>query len=301
YVLEVYRGRQKAERHFGIFALYVMYFPQLVAGPIERPQNLLHQFHERKHFDLGRLQDGLSLALWGLFKKVVVADSLAIYTDTIYNTSSHYSGASLLVATYCFAFQIYCDFSGYSDIARGVSRVYGIELMKNFDAPYLSKSIREFWHRWHISLSTWFRDYVYIPLGGNRKGHFRKSINILITFVLSGLWHGAGVTFILWGFLHGLYMLVLEFFSKITRSLGGTSWLGWLITIVFVGFAWILFRASSIQNAMDIIQRGFEFGNITGQSLTAISGNSIQYGNFSIAFIFAAIIFMFTAERLTVP
>ena len=199
YVIEVYQGRQKAERHFGIFALYVMYFPQLVAGPIERPQHLLYQFHERKRFNLRRLLDGLSLALWGLFKKVVVADSLAIYTDTIYSASSHHTGASLLVATYCFAFQIYCDFSGYSDIARGVSRVYGIDLMKNFDAPYLAKSISEFWARWHISLSTWFKDYVYIPLGGNRVSLGRNTFNLFVVFLLSGFWHGANRTFIVRG------------------------------------------------------------------------------------------------------
>src|SRR5262245_17272669 len=220
YVIEVYRGRQKAERHFGIFALYVMYFPQLVAGPIERPQHLLHQFHERKRFNLRRLLDGLSLALWGLFKNVVVADSLAIYTDTIYNASSHHNGASLLVATYCFAFQIYCDFSGYSDIARGVSRVYGIDLMKNFDAPYLAKSISEFWTRWHISLSSWFKDYVYIPLGGNRVSVGRNSFNLIVVFLLSGFWHSANWTFIVWGALHGAYLITGRLWEIVRKRLG---------------------------------------------------------------------------------
>jgi alginate O-acetyltransferase complex protein AlgI len=262
YVIEVYRGRQKAERHFGIFALYVMYFPQLVAGPIERPQNLLHQFHKRTNFDLSRLQDGLSLALWGLFKKVVVADSLAIYTDTVYNASSHHSGASLLVATYCFAFQIYCDFSGYSDIARGVSRVYGIDLMNNFDAPYLAKSISEFWSRWHISLSTWFRDYVYIPLGGNRVSLGRNFFNLFFVFLLSGLWHGANWTFIAWGGLHGVY-LIAERLWGIARDWLGIpkeagplrQGLAALVTFHVVLFAWVFFRARDVGAALDIAHR----------------------------------------------
>jgi alginate O-acetyltransferase complex protein AlgI len=208
YVFEVYRGRQRAEKHFGLYSLYVMYFPQLVAGPIERPQNLLHQFKEVKHFDWQRLWNGASLSLWGLFKKVVVADSLAIYTDTIYNNSRQHTGTSLLVATYFFAIQIYCDFSGYSDIARGISRIYGIELMKNFETPYFAKSISEFWSRWHISLSTWFRDYVYIPLGGNRVSLAWNMFNIGVVFLISGLWHGANWTFVIWGALHGMYYLV---------------------------------------------------------------------------------------------
>ena len=204
----------------GGWALAGMYFPQLVAGPIERPQHLLHQFHEQKRFNLRRLLDGLSLALWGLFKKVVVADSLAIYTDTIYSASSHHNGASLLVATYCFAFQIYCDFSGYSDIARGVSHVYGIDLMKNFDAPYLAKSISEFWARWHISLSTWFKDYVYIPLGGNRVSLGRNSLNLFVVFLLSGFWHGANWTFIVWGALHGAYLITGRLKEIVLKRLG---------------------------------------------------------------------------------
>jgi alginate O-acetyltransferase complex protein AlgI len=262
YVIEVYRGRQKAERHFGIFALYVMYFPQLVAGPIERPQNLLHQFHQQKYFDLSRLQDGLSLALWGLFKKVVVADSLAIYTDTVYNSSSHHSGLSLLVATYCFAFQIYCDFSGYSDIARGVSRVYGIELMKNFDAPYFSKSISEFWTRWHISLSTWFRDYVYIPLGGNRVSLGRNFFNLFFVFLLSGFWHGANWTFIAWGGLHGMYLIAERLWGIARMRLGISNkggllrqGLAVLLTFHLVTVAWVFFRARDVATAFDIVRR----------------------------------------------
>jgi alginate O-acetyltransferase complex protein AlgI len=264
YVIEVYRGKQKAERHFGIYALYVMYFPQLVAGPIERPQNLLHQFHEEKHFDALRIQDGLSLALWGLFKKVVVADSLSIYVDAIYGASGIHNGATLLVATYFFAFAIYCDFSGYTDIARGVSRVYGIELMRNFDAPYFSLSIAEFWSRWHISLSSWFRDYVYIPLGGNRVSLARNFGNLFFVFMLSGLWHGANWTFIIWGALHGLYLIGGRILGLLRRRLGwkppaegGLLRRGWALFVTFhlVLVAWVFFRAHDVATAFDIVRR----------------------------------------------
>jgi D-alanyl-lipoteichoic acid acyltransferase DltB (MBOAT superfamily) len=203
----------------------------------------------------------LSLALWGLFKKVVVADSLAIYTDTIYNNSAHHSSASLLLATYCFALQIYCDFSGYSDMARGVSRVYGIELMRNFDAPYFSRSIQEFWSRWHISLSTWFRDYVYVPLGGNRVPLARGLINIFIVFMLSGFWHGANWTFIVWGALHGFYLVV----ERLRRSwrqgrglpanpeVGGLrGFVSGVVTFHLVVFAWVFFRATDLSQALAI-------------------------------------------------
>src|SRR5882672_9742433 len=250
YVFEVYRGRQPAEKHFGLYSLYVMYFPQLVAGPIERPQNLLHQFKEVKRFDWQRLWNGASLSLWGLFKKVVVADSLAIYTDTIYNNSRQHTGTSLLLATYFFAIQIYCDFSGYSDIARGISRIYGIELMKNFETPYFAKSISEFWSRWHISLSTWFRDYVYIPLGGNRRGALITYRNLLIVFFISGIWHGSAWTFAIWGLLHAAgVMLTRElersrfYREQVPRALK-QAWV-----FLYVCFAWIFFRASTLSDA----------------------------------------------------
>jgi len=264
YVIEVYRGRQKAERHFGIYALYVMYFPQLVAGPIERPQNLLHQFHEEKHFDLRRFQSGMTLALWGLFKKVVVADSMAIYADTIYNSAPHHTSSSLLVATYCFAFQIYCDFSGYTDIARGVSRVYGIELMQNFDAPYFSSSISEFWTRWHISLSTWFKDYVYFPLGGNRVPLLRNFFNLFVVFMLSGLWHGANWTFIVWGALHGSYLVLGRIWNFQRERFGwpAAQHAGWLrrsVATIYVFhlvlIAWVFFRAPNLGSALTIVRR----------------------------------------------
>ena len=207
YTIEVYRGRQKAERHFGIYALYVMFYPQLVAGPIERPQNLLHQFYEKHEFDCNRVVEGLKIILWGLFMKIVIADRIAIYVNAVYNNSEQHSGKSLALATVFFAFQIYCDFAGYSNIAIGTAKVMGFKLMTNFNRPYFSRSISEFWKRWHISLSTWFRDYLYISLGGNRVSIPRWYLNLFLVFTISGLWHGANWTYIIWGSLNGFYLV----------------------------------------------------------------------------------------------
>jgi D-alanyl-lipoteichoic acid acyltransferase DltB (MBOAT superfamily) len=272
YVIEVYRGKQQAERHFGLFALYVMYFPQLVAGPIERPQNLLHQFREKKSFDPSRLRIGLSLALWGLFKKVVVADSLAIYVDTVYGSIPHHTGPTLLLATYFFAFQIYCDFSGYSDIARGVSRIYGIELMKNFETPYFADSIAGFWSRWHISLSTWFRDYLYIPLGGNRVSLTRTCSNLLMVFMVSGLWHGAKWTFVIWGMLHGVYVIGERLLSLVASRIAPAERreprplfraMKMVVTFHLVLVAWVFFRADSVAAAASVLRKiAFDHGPI---------------------------------------
>jgi alginate O-acetyltransferase complex protein AlgI len=208
YSIDVYRGRQRPERHLGIFALYVSFFPQLVAGPIERSTHLLPQFFQPHRFEYDRVTSGLRLVLWGFFKKVVVADRLALYVNAVYNDPSAHTGPTILLATYFFAFQIYCDFSGYSDIAIGTARVMGYDLMQNFRRPYFARSISEFWSRWHISLSTWFRDYLYIPLGGNRVPRWRWYVNLFAVFLISGLWHGANWTFVVWGALHGTYLIV---------------------------------------------------------------------------------------------
>ncbi len=259
YTIEVYRGNQKAERHFGIYALYVMFYPQLVAGPIERPQNVLHQFYERMTFDYARVTSGLKLMAWGLFKKVVIADRLALFADKVYNSPMEYEGIPIIVATFFFTFQIFCDFSGYSDIALGTAEVMGFKLMKNFDRPYFSKSISEFWRRWHISLSTWFRDYLYIPLGGNRVSKTRQNFNQFLVFAVSGLWHGANWNFIIWGALHGFYLIFArltkkprEFFYKIT----GIERIPMLhksiqafITFLLVAFAWIFFRGNYLEQS----------------------------------------------------
>lgn len=263
YTIEVYRGNQKAERHPGIYALYVMFYPQLVAGPIERPQNLLHQFREKFDFDYDRVTSGLKLMTWGLFKKVVIADRLAIVVDSVYNNAYQKNSLSLIIATIFFAFQIYCDFSGYSDMAIGAARIMGFKLMLNFDHPYQSKSIHEFWKRWHISLSSWFKDYLYISIGGNRVSIPRWYLNLFIVFLISGLWHGANWTFVIWGALHGFYLVFALYTQNIRRRLNKfllldkIPFLSVLSTFVLVDFSWIFFRAKDLQTSIFIIKRMF--------------------------------------------
>lgn len=263
YVIEVYRGKQKAERNFGIYSLYVMFYPQLVAGPIERPQNLLHQFYEEHHFDYDRVTDGLKLMAWGMFKKVVIADRLAEVVNLVYGTPTDYQGIPLIIATVFFALQIFCDFSGYADIAIGAAKVMGFSLMRNFNQPYHARSILEFWRRWHISLSTWFRDYIYIPLGGNRVTQWRQYFNIFVVFLISGLWHGANWTFALWGALHGGYAIIsigsAELRDRIRRAMGIhkvpvlQSAIQILMTFSLVCVGWVFFRAKDISDAFYII------------------------------------------------
>lgn len=265
YTIEVYRGHQKAERHFGIYSLYVMFYPQLVAGPIERPQNLLHQFREKYDFDYDRIVEGLKLMLWGFVKKLVIADRLAIYVNAVYNNPEQHNGMTLLVATIFFAIQIYCDFSGYSDIAIGAAKVMGFKLMTNFNRPYFARTISEFWKRWHISLSTWFKDYLYISLGGNRVSIPRWYFNLLLVFIISGLWHGANWTYIIWGALNGFYLvfaiITYDFRKKVTAFLRIdrlpklNQLLQIIATFILVCFAWIFFRANSVTDAFSVIKK----------------------------------------------
>lgn len=267
YTIEVYRGNQKAERHFGIYALYVMFYPQLVAGPIERPQNLLHQFREKYDFEFNRVIEGLKLMLWGLFKKLVIADRLAIYVSAVYNNPEQHSGSSFILATIFFAFQIYCDFSGYSDIAIGAAKVMGFKLMTNFNRPYFARNISEFWKRWHISLSSWFKDYLYISLGGSRVSIPRWYFNLFLVFLISGLWHGANWTYIIWGALNGFYLvfaIVSQGFRNEISKLTGIEKLPQLnhlfqviITFTLSCFAWIFFRANNVTDALLIINKIF--------------------------------------------
>jgi alginate O-acetyltransferase complex protein AlgI len=285
YTIEVYRGKQKAERNFGIYALYVMFYPQLVAGPIERPQNLIHQFYEKHSFDYKRITDGLKLMAWGLFKKVVIADRLAIAVDSVYNNPFQQQGLSMVIATVFFSFQIFCDFSGYSDMAIGAARVMGFRLMKNFDRPYHSKSIHEFWGRWHISLSSWFRDYLYISIGGNRVTIPRWYLNLFIVFLVSGLWHGANWTFVIWGALHGFYLVfalvtkdIREKFSRLTglgNHPGLNNMLQTLMTFVLVTFSWIFFRAHSFKEAVYIIKHSL---TDTGRNIHDLLSNVSKGG-----------------------
>ncbi len=263
YTLEVYWRRVPPERSLLNFAVYVLFFPQLVAGPIERPQNLLAQFHNIRliRFDLARCLDGLKLIASGLFKKVVIADRLAILVDAVYAAPAQHSGAQLLIATYAFSVQIYCDFSGYSDIARGTARILGIDLMRNFWRPYLAQSVGEFWRRWHISLSTWFRDYVFIPLGGSRVPLARRCVNLLIVFFLSGIWHGANWTFVVWGLLHGIFVSAQLLLRKIrpTNPHPSTLAAALKIALVFnlIALTWVFFRASNLADASLIMRRIF--------------------------------------------
>jgi Predicted membrane protein involved in D-alanine export len=261
YTIEVYRGRQTAERHFGIYALYVMFYPQLVAGPIERPQNLLHQFRENYSFDYDRVVSGVRLMIWGLFKKIVIADRLSIVVDTVFKDPQSHNSLSLIIAAIFFSFQIFCDFSGYSDMAIGAARVMGFKLMNNFDKPYHAKSVQEFWKRWHISLSTWFKDYLYISLGGNRVTIPRWYFNLFIVFLVSGLWHGASWTFVVWGALHGFYMV----FGLITKKyrervnhlflLDKFPLISIISTFTLTALAWVFFRAKDIQTAFYITKK----------------------------------------------
>lgn len=253
YTIEVYRGAQEAERHFGIYSLYVMFYPQLVAGPIERPQNLLHQFREVHVFDPDRATRGLKRMAQGMFKKVVIADTLAQSVNLVFDEPSKHQGIPALLAILYFAFQIYFDFSGYSDIALGSAEVMGFKLMQNFDSPYFSASIGEFWRRWHISLSTWFRDYVYVPLGGSRVSKFRRSVNVMIVFLLSGLWHGPNWTFVVWGAMHGGLIVIENLFGE--RRDSASKWRPFRILLTFslVCVAWVFFRAKSFTEAWTVL------------------------------------------------
>ncbi|RYE17698.1 MAG: MBOAT family protein, partial [Sphingobacteriaceae bacterium] len=261
YTIEVYRGNQPAEKHFGIYALYVMFYPQLVAGPIERPQNIIYQFYEKHRFNSEEFKAGLMQMATGLFKKVVIADRLSILVDGAYAHPKTQSGTTLLVATLFYSFQIYCDFSGYSDMAIGAARTMGFRLMENFRSPYFSRSVSEFWSRWHISLSTWFRDYLYIPLGGNRVAISRWCFNLMVVFIVSGFWHGANWTFIVWGALHGTFLIINLTYNKLLQYNGYTfkpyplkSLFQIIGTFCIVSFAWVFFRAAYVSDAIYIVK-----------------------------------------------
>jgi alginate O-acetyltransferase complex protein AlgI len=265
YTVEVYRGNQKPEKHLGIYALYVMFYPQLVAGPIERPQNMLHQFYERHTFKYDLVVSGLKLMLWGFFKKVVIADRLALFTDPVFSSPQDYPASTIFLAAVFFNFQVFCDFSGYSDIALGTARIMGFKLMPNFNRPFHSRTISEFWMRWHISLSSWFRDYLYIPMGGNRVAVPRAYFNLFFVFLVSGFWHGANWTFIVWGALHGFYSIFALFTKdgrkRINEAIGLTrvKWLHNAIqvitTFLLCSFALIIFRAKHLSDAWYMIKK----------------------------------------------
>lgn len=274
YSVDVYRGKMEAEQNLGHFALYISFFPQLVAGPIERPSHLLPQFKTEKSFNYQLASSGLRLMAWGFFKKLVVADSIAVIVNSIYAQHETVSGGWILIGAFLFTIQIYCDFSGYTDIAIGSARVMGFDFMKNFNRPFFSKTIKEFWSRWHISLSTWFRDYLYIPLGGNRTVKWRWYYNLFVTFLISGLWHGANSTFLVWGAIHGLAIVVEQFFNIRTSSNKGMRFLQALITFSIVVFSFHFFRAETVGEAFVGLNHFFS-GLLSFELLTFIDFNSI--------------------------
>lgn len=261
YTIDIYRKKIQPTENVLSFFTFVAFFPQLVAGPIERASHLLPQFQKTHLLVYEQVKSGLLLVGFGLFKKMVIADRAAVLVNTVYESPSDYKGLEVIIATILFAFQIYCDFSGYTDIARGTARMMGFDLMKNFNAPYFSRSITMFWHRWHISLSTWFRDYVYFPLGGNKKGHYRTYLNLFIVFVVSGLWHGAAITFLIWGAIHGIIIVIekairntisQDFIDKKSNYL--SKFLLGTMTFTVVCFAWIFFRAETVTDAIIMIE-----------------------------------------------
>ncbi len=307
YVIEVFYGTQKAEKHFGIYALYVMFFPQLVAGPIERPQQLLHQFREIHIFDDQRAADGLKRIAWGVCKKVIIADRLAKFVDPVFSHPTAYTGLPLVVATVLFAFQLYGDFSGYSDIAVGSASVMGFRLIENFNHPYRSRSIAEFWRRWHISLSSWLRDYIYFPLvrALPRPGRLWLSMCLVVTFLLSGLWHGAGWTYVMMGALHGGY-LVIGFVThgwrtRWQRMFGLTRWPRlqalfqeiWTFALVCIG--WIFFRAAHLHDALYIVGHLFVFPRSRALAISPLM--SIGLFRQQAVTILALIVILFMVER----
>lgn len=280
YAIDVYRGDVAVQKHFGKYALFVAFFPQLVAGPIERSRNLLPQFDEVHVFDYDNAVSGLKLMLWGYYKKIVIADTLCVAVNTVYNNITAFDGMAITIATLLFSVQIFCDFSGYSDIARGCARMLSFRLMVNFDHPYFSHTVQEFWRRWHISLSTWFKDYVYIPLGGNRKGKLRRSLNLLLTFLISGLWHGADLTFLVWGGVHGLYQVIGRQTQRLRTRAGDAVFHGKgillrngvkiAITFSLTCFAWIFFRANSMQDAFYAVSHLFDWSALNAATLFSV-------------------------------
>ena len=293
YLFDVHRGEIPAERNFLRYALFISFFPQLVAGPIERSRNLMHQLYEPHKFDFRRVKDGLLLMGWGFFQKLVIADRIAVLVDTVYGDYTCYSGMQIALATLLFAFQIYCDFAGYSDIAVGAARVMGFTLTKNFKSPYFATTVSGFWRSWHISLTTWFRDYVYIPLGGNRCGKGRKYRNLLLTFAVSGLWHGAGWNFVVWGMLNGLYQVAGDLTGSLRARLqeklhihtdcGSYRLVQGVVTFLLVDFAWLFFRAESLETALQMLWHGihniglfsfFDPDNMLGIQTIALSEKS---------------------------
>ena len=297
YSIDVYRKKVPAEKNFLTYALFVSFFPQLVAGPIERSENLLPQLKKTYKFDYNRVTDGLVLMAWGFFKKMVIADGCGKIVDIVFDNISSYGGLRFMIAAVLFAFQIYGDFSGYSDIAIGAANVIGIKLMKNFDHPYFAQNPVDFWRRWHISLSGWFMDYVYIPLGGSRKGKLRTAFNLMVTFLVSGLWHGANLTYVVWGGINGLYNIIYRFMPKPKNKIKRLAPLKILGTFLLVDFSWIFFRAANLSDAMYIVKSlgGVIPGLLTKGALTARLESVSFFSNNGVSLV-CCLLFMLAVE-----
>lgn len=302
YTIDIYRNSYKPEKNYFKFTLFVTFFPQLVAGPIERADRLLNQLFTKKNFNVNNFSDGIKLMIMGYFKKIVIADRSAVLVNSVFNNCTEYMGLSYIIAVLFFTFQIYGDFSGYSDIARGCGKILGIELMYNFDRPYFSKSIKEFWRRWHISLSSWLRDYVYIPLGGSRCSVTRKYFNIMVTFLASGLWHGANWTYVLWGALHGLYQVIGDIKDRLIPKRDNLiiNSFRMIITFILVVFAWIFFRANTISDCFYIISNLFnDVTRITDIQYVYEIINNMGLQMFEILLVTGAISILFLSEIIS--
>ena len=301
YTIDIYRKQLQPTNNLLAFSAFVAFFPQLVAGPIERASHLLPQFYKTYKFNYKLVKSGLLLMAFGLFKKMIIADRAALYVNEVYNNVDDYNGVGYMYATILFAFQIYCDFSGYSDIAIGLGRTMGFDLMKNFNSPYISKSLTEFWRRWHISLSTWFRDYLYIPLGGNKKGNYRTYANIFIVFVVSGFWHGAAMTFVIWGAIHGLILMIekgsFKFRQKLFNKVGlnksnfSNHLFFGLIIFFIVCVAWVFFRANTLSDSYQVVWgmfNSFNLGDLFNKEtyLIGFKPNEFKIITISILFLF---------------
>ena len=302
YTMDVYRGDVYAEKNFFRYALFVSFFPQLVAGPIERSKTLLKQLAVPKPFSYEKARDGLFLMVWGYFLKLVLADRIAIFVDTVYGDYLSFNGWYIITATVLFAVQIYCDFAGYSTIAMGAAEILGISLMENFDAPYLSVTVSNFWRRWHISLTSWFKDYLYIPLGGSRKGKTRKYLNKMIVFLVSGLWHGADLSFVFWGGINGIYQIAGEILQPIRDKLISILHidrhsimhlaLKGITTFVLIDFSWIFFRANSYRTAISVIKSMFSQNNVWIFMDGSIYNCGLDEKNFRVM-VFSVIVLLF--------
>ncbi len=300
YVIEIYKGKYKAESHLGYFALYVMYFPQLVAGPIETPQKLLPQLRKAPHLEWENIWSGIRLILWGLFKKVVIADRISFYVNGIFEHTSDYHSSQIALGVFFFTIQIYCDFSGYSDMAVGISKCFGIDLMFNFRRPLLARNIKDLWSRWHISLYQWFINYVYIPLGGSRRGVLLMCLNVLVVFFVSGLWHGAGFNYIFYGVLNGILILLYFFVNKylFRDKFILPGFLGMGITFCMFALTLVIFRSENISQATAIYSSLLHF---KGPLMFTGTFADFSFGNMNLTFVLLMIGFMFALEASVAP